>query len=147
ALALLDNARGEAPKPLPVLADSAYGNNGPFRRALRQRQLPYLVEIKGDTVVWPPEAHPHIPPGSGFGRPPTRHVDERHPPVAVGELAKWLTSRRITWREGSRGEQTSRFAAVRVRTAHLHAEGRPPGPEQWLFCEWPEAEKEPVKFY
>src|SRR5258705_4423370 len=55
--------------------------------------------------------------------------------------------RTVHWREGSRGRQGSRFGAVRVRTAHRHTQGDPPGDEQWLVYEWPAEEKEPTKFW
>ena len=56
---------------------------------------------------------------------------------------------RVTWREGSRGHQTSRFAAARVRAArgyditagtvtHVHD-------EEWLLVHWPDDEPEPTK--
>jgi SRSO17 transposase len=43
--------------------------------------------------------------------------------------------------------QASRFAAVRVRLAHRHAEGAGPGPEVWLLSEWPRGEPAPTKCY
>jgi hypothetical protein len=56
-------------------------------------------------------------------------------------------TRTVHWREGSRGRQGSRFGVVRVRTAHLHDRGEPPGSEQWFLYEWPSDEKEPTKFW
>ena len=147
ALSALDNARKAHPEPLPVLADAGYGCNGLFRQALRDRGLAYLVAIKSETVVWSPESQPRIPASSAVGRPPTRYVDKRYPPEAVADLAQRLCYRRIVWRRGSKGEQSSRFAACRIKTAHRHVEGRPPGPEEWLLCEWPKGEKVPTKFY
>ena len=62
-------------------------------------------------------------------------------------MSKGLTYRTVTWREGSRGKQSSRFAAARVRTAHHHTQGAAPGPEEWLLCEWPTTEDAPTKHY
>jgi len=53
----------------------------------------------------------------------------------------------VRWREGSRGWQKSRFAAVRVRTAHRHQNGKPPSDEQWLLCHWPEDSEAPIKYW
>jgi SRSO17 transposase len=53
----------------------------------------------------------------------------------------------VTWREGARGRQASRFAAVRVTIAHRQAEGAGPGPEVWLLSEWPRDEHAPTKYY
>jgi SRSO17 transposase len=58
--------------------------------------------------------------------------------------AQWHT---VHWREGSRGEQSSRFAAVRVRTAERHVKGAPPSEEVWLLLEWPQGQKAPTKYY
>jgi SRSO17 transposase len=41
-----------AEKPGAVLADSGYGDNGAFRRALEQRSLAYAVAVRHDGVVW-----------------------------------------------------------------------------------------------
>ena len=49
----------------------------------------------------------------------------------------------MTWREGSRAELASRFAAVRVRPAHRDTQRSEPWPEEWLLMEWPEGEKVP----
>ncbi len=53
----------------------------------------------------------------------------------------------MTWREGSRGRQTSRFAAFWVRTAERHTKGKPPSAPQWLLCEWLDGEDEPTNFW
>ena len=67
--------------------------------------------------------------------------------MTLAQLAATLPHRRVTWREGSRGPQASRFASVRVCPAHRHAEGAGPGPEGWLLSEWPRGEAAPTKFY
>ena len=56
-----------------------------------------------------------------------------------------VLDRGVHGREGSRGRQSSRFGAERIRTAHRHTHGDPPGQEQWLLYEWPAEEKEPTK--
>jgi SRSO17 transposase len=145
ALDLLDNVPAAFTKK-PVLGDAAYGNNALFRKALRDRRLPYLLAIRGDTVVWSPLAKPKVP-SKGTLRRRGRYIDEKHPAIAVEALASTLRYRKVIWREGSRGPQSSRFAAVRIRTAQNHTAGYPPGEEEWLLCEWPLDEKAPTKFY
>jgi len=49
------------------------------------------------------------------------------------------------WREGVKKKLRSRFAAVRVRSAHRDYWRREPHPEEWLLIEWPAQEKEPTK--
>ena len=146
ALSLLDDALAGGIGSHVVLADAAYGDINEFRNALTDRGLPYLVALKGASVVYPPGTQLAVPRQSGIGRP--RHVARPdREPLPITELAKTLSYRRVSWREGSRGPQSSRFAAVRVRTAHRHAVGRAPGPEQWLLCEWTTDEPAPSKFY
>src|SRR4051794_10401547 len=55
--------------------------------------------------------------------------------------------RRVTWREGSQAELTSRFAALRVRPAHRDTLRTEPWPEEWLLIEWPEGTEEPSKYW
>ena len=59
ALEAVDQALAWELPPLPVLADSAYGNDFSFRQALRQRQLQYAVQVEPTTVVW--TADPNLP--------------------------------------------------------------------------------------
>jgi SRSO17 transposase len=134
-----------------VLADPGYGDSTEFRDALTARQLPYVVGVMGSHSIWPAGVHPIVPnrePGKP-GRRPTRAVADIDP-IAIERYATELglrSYRRVTWREGSRGKQTSRFVAVRIRSAERRTKGRPPGAEEWLLCEWPEGEPAPTKFY
>jgi SRSO17 transposase len=70
--------------------------------------------------------------------------------VAVKDLAfslpepAWKT---VTWREGTRHQLKSRFAAVRVRPAHRDEKRSQPYPEEWLLMEWPAGETEPTKYW
>ena len=148
ALDQLDAALACGVRRHVVLADAAYGDSLDFRAELTARGLPYVVGIKGEHVVWPPESEPRIPrKTTRVGRPRSRYRDRTHPPIAIGELAPRLQFRTVTWREGARGVQSGRFAVARIRTAHRHAEGRPPGDEQWLLCQWFDGEPKPSKFW
>jgi len=149
AIGQIDDALAAGVRRHVVLADPGYGDATEFREALEQRELRYVLGINGEPVVWPPESRPQVPikPKGEKGHRPTRYRDEEYPPEAVKELAARLSYRKVTWREGSRGWQSSRFAAVRVRTAHRHQQSHPPGQEQWLLCEWQESKKEPHKFW
>jgi SRSO17 transposase len=148
SLSLLDDALAAGVRSHVVLADAAYGDVGEFRSALTERGLPYLVHVKGATVVYPPGTKLAVPRKTGHtGRPPKIARAVAAEPLPIAELATTLSFRRVTWREGARGMQASRFAAVRIMTAHRHGIGRPPGREQWLLCEWPAGEASPCKFY
>jgi SRSO17 transposase len=126
-----------------VGADAGYGEVQEFREGLAKRGLRYVVRVPSSPVVWRPGEGP-IPPSErpysrGKGRPPTRHVDGKAKPIAVGGLAQEMGiagTNSVTWAEGTNGPKTSQFGAVRVRTAHRHEAGRPPGVEEWLLYEW-----------
>jgi SRSO17 transposase len=145
-LAQLDAALAAGVRRHVVLADAGYGDSAEFRDALAQRDLRYVVAVNGEPVVWPPGSNPRVRRATGLpGRPQTRHRDDKHPPVALKKLAPTLRFARVSWREGSKGWQSGRFAAVRVRTAHRHKEGTPPGAEQWLLCQETGNPKAPYK--
>jgi SRSO17 transposase len=137
ALAQLDWALACGVRRHVVLADGGYGESTDFRDELAARGFEYVVAVNGEIVVWPPQSTPRVArkPIGSRGRPPTRHRDQEHPPVALKALAPTLRFRKVSWRQGSRGRQTGEFSALRVRTAHRHQNGVPPGDEQWLLCQ------------
>lgn len=149
ALSLIDDALASGIRRHVVLGDSAFGDVTEFREQLTERGLPYLLHAQGSLVVWPPETAFAVPKRrvNKGARPKLEQPPSGTKPLSLSGLAAQLDYRRVTWREGSRGKQSSRFAAVRVRTAHRHCIGRGPGPEQWLLCEWPSTEDGPSKFF
>lgn len=128
-----------------VLADAGYGDSGDFRRELGARGLHYLVAVTGTANVWPPGSAPTLPKYKGVGPYPTRLRDEGSTPIPIEQLAEGARFRRVTWRQGSRGMQSARFATFRVRPAKQ--KGRPPEAEQWLLIEETNQPKRPFKFY
>jgi SRSO17 transposase len=99
-------------------------------------------------MVWRPGTRFTVPRKTSHKGPARRNLHAvQSEPVSIGELAKELTYRTVTWREGTRGKQSSLFAAVRVNTAHQHTQGGAPGPDEWLLCEWPSSEASPTKHY
>jgi SRSO17 transposase len=136
----------------PLLTDSAYGNDTRFREGVTELGLLYAVGVRETTTVWRPgEAPQPKPRRAGRGRPPTRlRRDAEQQPVAVKELALSLPRRAwksVAWREGTRGNLRSRFAAVRVRPAHRDERRSEARPEEWLLIEWPRDEAEPTKYW
>lgn len=153
ALELIDQMLSWEVPRLPVVGDSAYGNNYEFREQLRRRQLSYVMAVEPTTVVWTqdPNAVP-VPPSPPTGRP------RRYPPLAstptpqdLGTVAKQLPKtawKKVTWREGTRGPQRSRFAKLKVWAAHgWRAQMHPQRVAEWLLVEWPEGETEPTKYW
>ena len=149
ALALLDAALAAGVRRHVVLGDAAFGEVTAFREALTDRGLAYVLRVPSNLVVWPPGTRFAVPARrSVMGRPrSTPRPTAPTAPLPVAAVAATLRHRRTTWREGSRGPQASRFAAVRVHLAHRHAEGAGPGPEVWLLSEWPRGESAPTKYY
>lgn len=151
----LEQVRGALASGVPagvVLADAGYGDDSGFRDGITELGMPYAVGIRSATTVWAPGTAP-LPPKqwSGYGRPPTRLRREAgNEPVSVKALALSLPSsayRLVTWREGSNASLSSRFAALRVRTAHEDYLGTEMRAEEWLLIEWPEGEAEPLKYF
>jgi len=151
SLKQIDDAVGWGVRKHPVLGDAGYGDCSEFREALTSRGLPYVLGVNSAHLIWPPGSQPRRPsrrPGQG-GKAPTKYVDDNLKPLAIADFVKDLprtSYKRITWREGSRGRQTSRFLAFRIRAASDHHYGAQPSDEQWLLCNWLEGEKAP-KFF
>jgi SRSO17 transposase len=149
----LDAARGAGIRDHVVLADAGFGDIHDFRAGLAERGLRYVVGVQSAVKVWAPSTGPEPPvqrPGIKGGRPRTRFRTGEQKPVSLVELATSLGEgalKTLTWREGSRGPQRSRFGAVRVRTAHHHARGKAPGDELWLVWSWPQEHERPTKFW
>jgi SRSO17 transposase len=123
-----------------VLADAGYGLSAPFRQALSARGLRWAVGIPRHQKVYPADVQ-LIFPVAGRGRPRVRHVPDVKSRAAHAMLedAKW---RQVSWRRGTKGRLTARFAAMRVRIAdgapqRIGAAGAQhmPGEEAWLVGE------------
>src|SRR3954466_2251710 len=135
-----------------VLMDAGYGTNTRLREEIGALGLTYIAGIPPQTSVWPPGMAPLPPlPWSGRGRrPKLMRRDAEHRPVSVKALALDLSAaswQTVSWREGSAGALTSRFARVRVRAAHRDEWRTEPRDEEWLLIEWPEGDTEPAKYW
>jgi SRSO17 transposase len=136
-----------------VLADAGYGNSTPFRHAITERGLQYVVGLESSTTVWQPGQQPlPAPPRKpGRGAAPKRlQRSADHQPLSAKQLAFSLPAsawKEIGWRQGSQATLRSRFAAVRVRPAHSDYKRTEPYPEEWLLIEWPKKKSEPTKYW
>jgi SRSO17 transposase len=135
-----------------VLMDAGYGSNTWLREEIGALGLAYIAGIPPQTSVWPPGRAPLPPlPWSGRGRrPKLMRRDSEHQPISVTALALGLPQacwQTVSWREGSAGALTSRFARVRVRAAHRDEWRTEPRDEEWLLIEWPEGDAEPAKYW
>ncbi|WP_457757959.1 transposase, partial [Streptomyces scabiei] len=118
ALGLLDTLAEWQLKAPVVVADAGYGVSTLFRLGLEERGLSYVLALTGKEVAHPDEAEPHRPAYGGLGPPALPRY--RIPPQAVSVLAAHAGARQfteVTWRQGSKGAMTSRFAVLTMRPA------------------------------
>jgi len=154
ALEVIDEALAWELPVLPVVADSFYGNDFAFRQALRERHLPYAVQVEPSTVVWTTDPNLPLPPPKKRKRGRPRRYPPREALPRAESLEKvahqlpasaWRT---LTWRQGSRGAQSSRFALLPVWAAHRwRQQAHPLRVKEWLLVEWPKDEKQPTKYW
>jgi SRSO17 transposase len=152
-LEMIDELSGWGLAPPVVLGDGAYGDISELRAELTEREIAYVLDVKGVTSAYAHSVTPETPEWSGRGRPPVARY--RADPASLRELALEAGQQAavaITWREGTRGAMQARFLALRVRPANIrlrnaaHAAG---GELEvcWLVCEWPAGEAEPTKYW
>ncbi len=132
-----------------VQADGGYGDITAFRTGLEERELQYVVQVKGVTSAQPADAVPVAPAYQGRGRRPVARYPAK--PSSLGDLAVAAGReqvRTIGWREGDRGPLASQFIALRVRPANdVQRDEDGVLPERWLLAEWPEDKDEPIKYW
>src|SRR5262245_400788 len=122
-----------------VIVDAGYGVEAKFRSEISALKLKYVAGIKTTNTVLVPDTF-----GSTLAVNSRRGHNESTP-ISVEKLALALPKsswRTIRWRDGTNEVLTSRFARVRVRSAHDRD-----APEEWLLIEWPPDEKAPTKFW
>jgi SRSO17 transposase len=153
ALDLIDEVRMWGLQDRLVLADSAYGDGYEFRQGLRSRTLEYVVQVSGDLTAWTEDPHPPGPPMKGGGEIPRKrlYAKELPPTRSLHQIAKDLPAKgwkTVTWREGTKGPLSSRFARVVVWMANGLVQGKTMEvPLEELLIEWPEGSQEPCKYW
>jgi SRSO17 transposase len=152
-LELVDQVLGWDVPRLPVVADSACGNDFEFRAGLRQRGLQYAVAVEPSTKVWTSDpAQVPVAAGKPTGRPRQDPALKDLPEAkTLAEVAQDLPERAwrtMTWRQGSKGPMRSRFAQVKVWAAHgWKRQKHPPRVMEWLLVEWPEGADAPSDYW
>ncbi|MFI0506941.1 transposase [Streptomyces albogriseolus] len=136
------------------------GVSTPFRLGLQQRGPAYALALTGNEVAHPEHAEPYQPAYGGLGPPTLPRY--RIPPRAVSVLAAKAGACRfteVTWRQGSKGAMTSRFAVLTVRPAGKQpvAAAQEAGgsrsrwdgvlPTQTLLVEWPDGQDAPTGYW
>jgi SRSO17 transposase len=125
ALDMIERAKNDGLPTGVVLADSAYGDVGPFRHGLEALGLAYAVGLHAST---------HVQLVNAYGR--------LNQPQSLASLARSIRSnlrRRIEWREGTKQTLSSRMYVCEVRV---------PGEEatRTLVIEWRDASPDEPKF-
>jgi SRSO17 transposase len=157
ALDLLDELAAWGLHPPVVLADAGYGDTGELRLGLDDRELAWVVQVKGDTAAYAKDVVPEVAPYSGRGRrPQPRYRQPRHSLRTLILAAGQQAATTVAWREATRGTLRSRFVALRVRPAGVKlrraARRSTDGndgqlPVRWLLAEWPAGKPKPVKYW
>lgn len=118
-----------------VLGDAGYGTSSDFRLEVRQLGLHYSVATSPQTKVF--EIGDVINPGGAS--------------INVRDLAFKLNAkgkfRRCTWREGTKGDLSARFAMRRVSPAREQHRELAERETVWLLIEWRDGEAEPANYF
>ena len=153
ALDLVDQALAWDVPRLPVVADSAYGNDFDFRAGLRERGLQYAVAVEPGTKVWTSDpAQVPVAASKPTGRPrqyaALKDLPEAKTLLAVAAALSPQAWRNITWRQGTKGPMRSRFAQIQVWAAHgWKRQEHPERVMEWLLIEWPEGAAAPSDYW
>lgn len=112
ALAQIDAALADGMRFGIVLADAGYGSSAAFRAGLTQRGLRWAVGVQPTQKVYPADVTLDMPANPPVGRP-AKYAKPSVSSVSVVQIAL----RRCSWRCGTKGMLSARFAAVRVCVA------------------------------
>src|SRR5437868_4282856 len=122
-----------------VLADAGYGMVAEFRRGLDELELLWAVGILSTQNVYSVDVQ--LDPSPNVRGRPRKYPRIDVAPCSAKEMIEALgprAFRKVTWRRGTKGLLSARFAAVRVCVADGPRQSRgvhPPGGEAWLVCE------------
>ena len=134
-----------------VLADAGYGFATYLRNEVSALGLSYVMGVQGSQIrLWRAEEEALAPQPKTSKAKASKTKATAKKPISAKDLAMSLPARawrRVTWREGTNAPLKSRFAAVRVRSAHQHSRIKGEPPVEWLLIEWPKGEKEPTKYW
>ena len=153
ALGLVDDVLSRGLRaPEVMVVDAGYGSNTEFRQGLAMRQLRYVAEVEHTLVAWtqPQRREAPVRRKSHAGRPRVPKYREAPAPESLKAIALRLPRsawRKVTWREGTKGTMSSRFARLRVQPAHGWQQGKQELPVVWLLIQWPPEPTAPTKYW
>jgi SRSO17 transposase len=148
AIELIEEALSQGLCPGVVLADQLYGESFGWRAQLKAKEVAYCVATSPQTSLWIGPAA-LVEPRSKLGRPPKRPPrDQVTSARDVASQAPKEAWQEVTWRQGTRGAQTSRFYSAAVCVAHRS--GKDNKTERWtehLLIEWPADQPSPIHYW
>ena len=149
ALEIIDELLGWGLERRVVQADGGYGDITAFRVGLEERDLEYVVQVKGVTSAQPADATPVTPAYKAAGRPRVARYPEK--PLSLRELGARRRPRAVRTSAGAKvtaarsPASSSRSGSAPPTTPNASDDGVLP--ERWLLAEWPEGKDEPVKYW
>ena len=144
ALALLAEVQASGVAPAPVLGDSAYGRNGPFRAGVRDLQLECFLQIDPQQLT-------------GWARPVALEKQRTRWQVRAGEaptrkLAELFAAQPAvrwhpcTWKAAYGQTRHTRLAWLKVWLPGPLERGQDHLEELWLVVDWPAGQAEAHHF-
>ena len=135
ALGMLTRAHQDGLPLGVVLADAGYGSSSDFRLGVHRLGLPYSVGVSSTSKVFE-----------------VREVVNRGgQAISLRKLATKLDAKgkfqRFTWRTGSSGELSARFAMRRVTPCAEQGHVLDERSTVWLLIEWRDGEADPANYY
>jgi SRSO17 transposase len=158
ALGLLERLAAQGLAVPVIVADAGYGRSVAFRLALEERGWSYVMAVDPKEIARPAAAEPYQPEYGGLGPPTLPRYREAPRPLPTF-IEAGTPFENVTWRQGSKGMMTSRFAVLQVRpsgkeacrTAQEQAGGRSRWdgvlPLRTLLVEQPEEADEPTGYW
>ena len=102
--------------PPELTADAGYGDTTAFRQGLTDREIGYVVAVKGATSAYTSDAAPQTAPYAGRGRPRTARYRDAHQSCRdLGVAAGRAALKTVTWRHGTKTDPDNPAAAMRSR--------------------------------
>jgi SRSO17 transposase len=145
ALALIAEVLASAVAPAPVLADSAYGNNGEFRAGLRELDLEFFLQIDPQQLT-------------GWAQPVALEKKRTRWQVRPGEAAACKLGELFaaqpsvcwhpcSWKAADGQTRHTRLAWLRVYLPGTLDRGQDQLEALWLVVDWPAGQAEAYHFY
>ena len=125
--------------------------NTELRSALHVERIDYVLSIKAETTIYPPETVFEVPErrvGSRGPAPSALRADGE--PVSVEHFARSLAPEdfhTVTFRGKGKTRVRSRFAFQRITAAHPVTRENEPPRSEWLIIEWPEGHDKPSDYW